>query len=406
LRTTFRRPADPAAPVTEPEPQPESFWSRLRSRDLAASATTAGIMGLALGVAAVALPLLAIRAGYSAAEIGALTAVSAITQLVSRMYLGALMKRVPEWTLISSAGFFLALSCGLVALSPAVLPFVVAQLLQGVARAFHWTSTTAHLVRGPGRAAPRLAVVNFTAAIGSLIGPVIAGVLSERTPALALAVAAGISMVAIAPTFFLDRLPPFAPPKDQPKGRVWRRPGVDVGCCAAVTAGGWQAVLTSYVPVALVGAGQNAATLGALVAAANGAMLVGAGVAGRVRSRWQPPIVLAGILVGGTAVALTATVADSVPLSAIVLAAGGYVAGTLQVLGSAVVAESVHPEERGEAIAASGTFRALAMFGTPLAVAGLISVVPLAPAVAAVGVALGLPAVLLRSRARPRPATG
>jgi hypothetical protein len=68
-----------------------------------------------------------------------------------------------------------------------------------------------------------------------------------------------------------------------------------------------------------------------------------------------------------------------------------------------VVAESVHPEERGEAIAASGTFRAMSMFGTPLAVAGLISVVPLAPAVAAVGVALGLPAVVLRHHARPRP---
>ena len=363
-------------------------------------------MGLTLGVAGVALPLLALRTGYSAAEIGALTAVSAIAQLVSRLQLGALMKRIPEWTLITSAGFFLALSCGLVALSASLVPFVIAQLLQGVARAFHWTSMTAHLVRAPGRAAPRLAVVNFTAAIGSLIGPVIAGVLSERTPVLALAVAAGISLVAIGPTFLLDRLPPFAPPKDRPKGRVWRRPGVDVGCCAAVTAGGWQALLTSYVPVALVAAGQTAATIGALVAVANGAMLVGAGVAGRVRSRWQPPVVLAAILVGGTAVALTAALADSVPLSAVVLAAGGYVAGTLQVLGSAVVAESVHPEERGEAIAASGTFRALSMFGTPLAVAGLISVLPLASAVAAVGVALGLPAVVLRRRGRPGPPMG
>ncbi len=389
--------------MTEPEPEPESVWGRLRSRDLAASATTSGIIGLSLGIAGVALPLLALRAGYSAAEIGALTAVSAVSQLVSRLQLGTLMKRIPEWTLISSAGFFLALSCGLVALSASLVPFVIAQLLQGVARAFHWTSMTAHLVRAPGRAAPRLAVVNFTAAIGSLIGPVIAGVLSEQTPVLALAVAAGISLVAIGPTFLLDRLPPFAPPKDRPKGRVWRRPGVDVGCCAAVTAGGWQALLTSYVPVALVAAGQNAATVGALVAIANGAMLVGAGAAGRVGSRWQAPAVLGAILVGGTAVALTAALAGSVPLTALVLAAGGYAAGTLQVLGSAVVAESVHPEERGEAIAASGTFRAMSMFGTPLAVAGLISVVPLAPAVAAVGVALGLPAVVLRRHARPRP---
>src|SRR3712207_2091539 len=110
-------------------------------------------------------------------------------------------------------------------------------------------------------------------------------------------------------------------------------------------------------------------------------MLVAAGMAGRVRGRWQFPAVIAGVLGAGAAVALTAVSADVVPLAAVVLAAGGYSAGTLQVLGSAVVAESVHPEERGDAIAASGTFRALSMFGTPLAIAGLITVVPLAPAV-------------------------
>ena len=381
---------------------------RPRDRDLIAAATTSGVVGLALGVTGVALPLLALRAGYSASEIGALTAVSAVSQLVSRLSLGAVMRRIPEWTLISSAGVFLALSCGLVALSAAVVPFVVAQLLQGVARAFHWTSLTAHLVRGAGSTAPRLAVVNSTSGIGSLSGPLVAGLLSERTPVLALAVAAAISIVAVGPTLLLDRHPPFSrPPKaERPTGRIWRRPGVDVGCAAAATAGGWQAVLTSYVPVALVGAGQSPVTVGVLVAVANGAMLVAAGVSGRVAARWQSPAVVAGVLVGGAAVALTAVSAGVLPLAALVLAAGGYSAGTLQVLGSAVAAEAVHPGERGDAIAASGTFRALSMFSTPLAVAGLITVVPLAPAVAAVGAALALPGVLLRGHARPRPADG
>jgi MFS family permease len=384
------------------------WWDRLRSRDVAASTSTAAIHSFALGIATVALPLLALRAGYSAAEIGALTAVSAIAQVISRMSLGALMRRVPEWTLIAASGFFLALSCGLVALSAAVVPFVVAQLCQGVSRAFFWTATTAHLVRGAGRPAPRLAVVNFAAAIGSLTGPLVAGLLAERTPALPLAVAAGIALVAVVPTFWLDRLPPFAPPpkEDRPQGRMWRRPGVDVSCAAAAAAGGWQAVLSSYAPVSLVAAGQSAATVGALVAVANGAMLVASGMAARVRSRWQSPVVIAGILLGGAAVALTAVSAGVVALSAVVLATGGYAAGTLQVLGAAVGAESVHPEERGEAIATSGTFRAAAMFGTPLAVAGLISVLPLAPAVAIAGTVLGVPAIVLRRHARPRPGTG
>nr|WP_275585907.1 MFS transporter [Geodermatophilus sabuli] len=204
----------------------------------------------------------------------------------------------------------------------------------------------------------------------------------------------------------LDRLPPFAPPADRVSGRLWRRPGVDVGCCAGLTAGGWQALLVSYVPVGLVASGQSASAVGALVAVANGAMLVGSGFAGRVSSRWAPAVVLAGILLGGLAVALSAAVAWSTPLSVVVLAAGGSAAGVLQVLGSAVVAESVHPEERGEAVATSGTFRAIAMLAAPLAVAGLISAIPLTPALVVVGTALGLPAVVLRRHARPGPATG
>jgi MFS family permease len=290
--------------------------------------------------------------------------------------------------------------------SSAVVPFVVAQLLQGFSRAFFWTASTAHVVRGPGRAAPRIAVINLAAAVGSLTGPLLAGVLSERTPMLALSVAAVIALAGTAPTFLLDRLPPFAPPTDRASGRLWRRPGVDVGCCAGLTAGGWQALLVSYVPVGLVAAGQSASTVGALVAAANGAMLVGSGAAGRVSSRWAPAVVLVGILLGGVAVALSAAVAWSVPLSVVVLAAGGLSAGVLQVLGSAVVAESVHPEERGEAVATSGTFRAAAMLAAPLAVAGLVSLLPLAAALAVTGAALGLPAVALRRHARPDSAAG
>lgn len=379
---------------------------RTPSRDVAASATTAVVHGLALGVAAVALPLLALAAGHSAAVIGALTAVSAVSQLGSRLSLGALMRRVPEWRLVTASAVFLALSCGVVALSSAIVPFVLAQLLQGLSRAFFWTASTAHLVRGPGRAAPRLAVINLAAAVGSLTGPVLAGVLSERTPVLALSVAAVIALAGTPPTFLLDRLPPFTPPADRPSGRLWRRPGVDVGCCAGLTAGGWQALLASYVPVGLVAAGQPPATVGALVAAANAAMLVGSGAAGRVSSRWAPAVVLAGILLGGVAVALSAAVAWNVALSVVVLAAGGLSAGVLQVLGSAVVAESVHPEERGEAVATSGTFRAAAMLAAPLAVAGLISVLPLAAALAVTGTALGLPAVALRRHAPPAASGG
>ncbi|MDP9435308.1 MAG: MFS transporter, partial [Actinomycetota bacterium] len=54
--------------------------------------------------------------------------------------------------------------------------------------------------------------------------------------------------------------------------------------------------------------------------------------------------------------------------------------------------------ERGDAIAVSGTFRAAALFAAPLAVAGLVVALPLAPAVALVGAAMTVPALTLRRR--------
>jgi predicted MFS family arabinose efflux permease len=377
---------------------------RLRSRlsgDVVASASGAAVYSLALAIASVALPLLALRAGYSAAGIGALIAVSAVAQMATRMVLGAVMRRWPDWTLVTAAGLLLALSNLAVVLSAALVPFVLAQLLQGVSRACFWTGTQTHVVRGPGRAAGTLATVNLVSSIGLLAGPAVAGVLSERTPVLALAVAAGVALLGTVPTFLLDRLPPFVPPEDRPPGRLWRRPGVDIGCWAGVSAGAWRGLLGSYVPVALDAARQSPTTIGALISVANAAALVGAVIAARVRQSWTTRVVLWGIVVTGVTTGLTAALAGHVVLSAVVLATSGISAGVLQVLGLAVASDAVHPEERGEAIAVSGTFRAGALFAAPLAVAGLVVVLPLAPAVALVGAAMTVPAVALRRPPRP-----
>jgi predicted MFS family arabinose efflux permease len=372
------------------------------SRDVVASASGAVVYSFALAIASVALPLLALRAGYSAAGIGALTAVSAIAQMATRMALGAVMRRWPDWTLIAAAGLLLAVSNLAVVLSAALVPFVLAQLLQGVSRACFWTGTQTHVVRGPGRAAGTLATVNLVSSIGLLAGPAVAGLLSERTPVLALAVATGVALVGTLPTFLLDRLPPFVPPEDRPPGRMWRRPGVDIGCWAGVSAGAWRGLLGSYVPVALDAARQSATTIGALISVANAAALVGAVIAARVRQSWTTRVVLWGIVVTGVTAGLTAALAGSLLLSAVVLAISGVSAGVLQVLGLAVASDAVHPEERGEAIAVSGTFRAGALFAAPLAVAGLVVVLPLASAVAVVGAAMTVPAVALR-RCSPAP---
>ena len=372
------------------------------ARDAVASAAAAAVYSVSLGAATVALPLLALQAGYSAFEIGALTAASAVAQMAVRLALGWAMRRWPDWTLMAGAVITLAASCLLVTLSSAMVPFVLAQLLQGASRACFWTGSQTHVVRGGGRAAGALARVNFVASVGQLAGPVLAGVLTEISAELALGVSAVIALAGLVPTLLLDRLPPFAPPPDRPPGRLWRRPGVDVGCWAGMTAGGWRALLSSYVPVALDAAGQSATTVGALVSVANGAQLLGTGLSGRVRAQLTVRALAACIVATGATTALTGAVAANTALAAVVLAVSGVAAGAVQVLGPALAAESVHPEERGDAIAATGTFRAAALFAAPMAVAGMVALVPLTPAIAVAGAGMALPAVALRGR---RPAS-
>lgn len=77
---------------------------------------------------------------------------------------------------------------------------------------------------------------------------------------------------------------------------------------------------------------------------------------------------------------------------AVALAISGIGAGVLQTVGPAIAAEKVHPEERGDALALTGTFRATALFLSPLAMAGLVTLAPVTAALLAAGLLITAPA--------------
>ena len=370
-------------------------------RDLLATALGAMIYSFALGITTLALPLLALDAGYSKAAVGFLTAASAAAQTLARTELGAVMRRVPDWVLVFAAGGFLMVSCALVAISQAVVPFVCCELLQGGARACFWTGSQTHVVRGEGSSVGRLATVNFISSIGLLLGPIAAGFIADYSLTTAMCVAAGVAGVGMLPPMLLDRLPPFQRVREGRRGFLWRRRGVDVGCFAGVTAGAWRGMLTSYVPVALQRAGQSPSLIGGLVGIANGASILGAVVVARVRERRLPMSYAAATVAAGVGVALAGLAAGTAALEGVVLAVSGLGAGTLQTLGPAIATDAVHVEERGDAIAAAGAFRAGSMFVSPLGVGAVLGTVALSPAMAVVGGLVTLPAFLAR-RTTPR----
>jgi MFS family permease len=309
------------------------------------------------------------------------------------------MRHYGDWLVVLAACVLLAASCALVATSTALLPFVAAEAVQGVARGCFWTGTQTHVVRGDGSSVRRLASVNFVSSFGLLGGPLAAGFLGEASLSLAMYVAAAVAACGTVPTLLMDHLPPFASVRPRGHDAVWRRPGVDVGCLAGVTAGTWRGILTSYVPVALQHAGQAAPTIGALAAVANGASLAGAALIGRIGSRRIVRSFAIATLATGVGTGLIGAFATITALEVTVLLVSGLGAGALQTLGPGIATDAVEPDERGDAIAVAGAYRAGALFASPLAVGVSLGVLSLAGSIAAVGGLVAMPA-LVAERAR------
>jgi hypothetical protein len=360
-------------------------------RDTLATTVSTVAFSIALSLSAVTLPLLALSVGYSFVAIGVLTATSAVAQLGMRLVVARLMRRYSDWVLVVLAALLMAGSTAIVAVSTAVVPFVVCQLAQGAARGAYWTGSQTHAVRGPGTASSALARNNVASGWGQLVGPIGAGLLVEWTVTAALLVSTALAVAAALFGLVLDRYPPFAPVVDRAPGRLWRRPGVDTGCWSGVTTGAWRGLLGSYVPVVLAGA-NSPFVVGVLISVANLAGLAGAGwvtcLGGSAMRRMYVP---ATVLCGATT-ALIAVAADNVVLAGALLAVSGAAVGLLQVVGPAIAVEAVGPQERGDVIAATGTFRAIALLGTPAIIAGLLGVVALAPAMAAIGLLMAVSA--------------
>lgn len=367
-----------------------------RKRDRLLGGLAATIFSVTLGLNSVAVPLLAIHAGYSAAEIGLLIAVPAIAQIAARLTMGAMMRRFPDKVFIIAAAIFMSLACALVALSPVLFAFLVSQLLQGIARAYFYTGSQTHAVRMSDSAVGALTYLGLAGGIGALIGPVLAGVISEQSIEGALWFAAVFGALGIIPSGLLVRLPVFAALsliEGRVPGRIWRRPGVSTAASMTTTAGAWRGMLNSYVPVMLAQAGQTAAVIGALISVTNGAALLGSALSTMARRVGIRFSLVFGVLTAGAGLAAVGLLAEFVLITGAVLALSGIGAGILQTVGPALASESVHPEEKGEAIASTGTFRASALFVAPAGTAGLVTIIPTGMAMLAVGVLIALPAL-------------
>jgi MFS family permease len=378
------------------DPRPESLGV---DRRLSVIATL--LFCTALGMAGVAVPLAALQVGISATAIGILVALAGVSQMAARLSMGPLLRRFPDKRFIVLAAVALTASSGLLVVNTAIWAFTMCQLLQGLARALFWTGSQTHAVRAWPTAVGGLSVINVANGAGSLAGPALAGLLAAQSLGLSLLVAAAIGALGAVPAALLVRLPPFQPrAKDNRDGRspMWRRPGVDAACAMTVGGGAWRGLMNSYVPVVLAHAGQAAPTIGALVTVGNSAALIGSAVSKWVQALGFRTSVLLGLLPAGIGIGLIGILPEKFAVVAATLLVAGLGAGVLQTVGPALAADTVEPEERGDAIASIGAFRAATLLLAPLGVGALVLVMPIGAALGVAGALMIVPSVVLARR--------
>ena len=356
---------------------------------------------LSLGIGTVAIPLVAIDAGYDAAAIGFLVAVAAGSQLAMRLALPWLLGRYADRLLIGAAGACMVIGLGLLLATTELPGFLAAQAVLGAARALFWTASQTHALRSGGSPVKRLVDLNLAGNAGTLTGPVLAGVLATIGLPVALAGAVLAALISLVGAPLLRAFPAYDRRQSGGALRLLRKEGVDMACWANVVGGVWWSMIGSYIPVILVGAGLVPSLIGLLVTlseAAGAAMLL---VLRRTPVRRVPRIVRGGAFVEMLALALIAVAPHTVVAYGAFLILGGAAAGCVTGLAPALVALAAGEQEHGDALALSGTFRSLALLGAPAIIGASLAVVALPVALIVIAAGAAAPGLFFAARRSP-----
>jgi hypothetical protein len=355
---------------------------------------------LSLGIGTVAVPLVALDAGYDPATIGLLAATAAGSQLATRFALPWLLGRFADRLLITTAGGLMLIGLGVLLVSRELPAFVAAQLVIGASRAWFWTASQTHALRSGGSPVRRLVDLSLAGNAGTLTGPVLAGGLATIGLPVALAGAAVAAAITLLGAPLLRAFPPYDRRQSGGALRLLRKEGVDMACWANVVGGVWWSMIGSYVPVILVGAELVPSLIGLLVTLSEGAGAAMLLVLRRTPVRHVPAFVRGGAFVEMIALAGIALAPGLVPAYAALLILGGGAAGCVTGLAPALVAFAAGAQEQGDALALSGTFRSLALLGAPALTSVLLTVVALPVALVGIAAGAAIPGAALAIRNR------
>lgn len=351
--------------------------------------------GISLGATAIAFPLLALDAGFGAGVVGLLAALSAAIQTASRFALPYLLSRVPDRALIGFALAVMAASASTLLFTAAGVAFVVAQILQGLARGIFWTSSQTHMVRLPGDATRQLGFIQAFGQFGGLLGPIVAGTLASISLVAALWAALLLAVVGFILAQTLNRLATYDR-RVSDSGPIWRQKGVGLGSWGSASAGAWRGVFESYVPIILESGGLGPGAIGWLMSTADGSDLA----ATSALAKWGRPG-MGNLYVPHAALGLAAALSllalvTPIWATAVVLILAGASGGVSGVLGAAAINDSVAPSDQGAALALVGVYRAGARSVGPAFISSVLTIVAIPVAMGIAAATLVIPAIWLR----------
>lgn len=322
---------------------------------------------------AVLIPLDALHQHLPVWILGALAAIPGVLQLPTRIMSGPLVDLKGErWVLWVT--YSLAVLAAVAASGGKVLPIValvVGQLLVGAARGFFWTAAQSEVASAAGNRAQHMGLFTVYTKGGALIGIAAAGSLAEL---IGLTGAFAFSGLLAFIALILGLMLPHRPLLHRPK-TLWsavarlspatRQPFVVVNGLIAFLCAVPQALGQSFYPVVLIRLGLAESLASLLTALMSLGMVLSGMVGARFLARWGMKgfVAAAMALVAG---ALAGTAYGNWLLDGVLIFAGGFGAGWLNVAFLTAVSGHSQDGERGTNLAATQVYFVVAMMATPL----------------------------------------
>jgi predicted MFS family arabinose efflux permease len=336
-------------------------------------------------------------------EVGVLVGAYAASVLAGTLPLGRLSDRIGRrrpflWGLVGLGATTL-----LFAFATSYPLLLLARVLQGLAAAATWTAGLALLAEGfPSERRGQAMATAFAAAnVGVLLGPPVAGFLSEgfgpRSPFL---LAAGLALAdAAARVLFLRDDEPPAGPRVSLAGLLRNRTVRTLAGAMALGASLW-ALLESVLPLHLDSAlGMGASEIGLLFAAAALAHTLTSPLMGRLSDRFgRLPVLRVGFCLSALLLPLPAFLSTKATVAVSMAALGVTASFVLSPVspGLADAVEAMGSRSFGSVFSLVNIVYSLGMMAGPLAGSALVEAVGLRGALVATGAAFALYLVPLR----------